>query len=90
MGSNLHQCQYLSAFPGQQQGNISPDRYGLLHQVTRSLRHPQPRGTDSGRWPCHQFPLPLWCTDGDAQCPGPDLRIQADASGSGATWGGGQ
>jgi len=60
-------------FPDSDRGNISLDHHGLLHKVTRSLCHPQPRGIDSGRRPSHQFVLLLWHPDGDAQRPGPDL-----------------
>jgi hypothetical protein len=74
----------VGPFPGSDRENISPDHHELLHEVTRILRHPQPRGIDFGRRPSHKF-LPLWCPDGDAQHPRPDLRIQADAGGSGVT-----
>ena len=60
-------------FPDSNSGNISPDRDGLLHEVTRSSRHPQPRGIDSGRRSSHQFLLLLWRPNGDAQCLGLDL-----------------
>ena len=77
----------VAPFPDGDRGNISPDRHGLLHKVTRSLRHPQPRGIGSGRQPSHQFLLLLRHPNGDAWRPGLDLWIQAEASGSGVTGG---
>ena len=66
------------------QGNISPGHHGLLHEVARSIRHPKPRGIDSGRRPGDPL-LRLRCTNRVAQRPGSQLRIQVDAGGPGAT-----
>ena len=77
----------VAPFQDSDRGNISPDHHGPLHEVTRNLRHPQPRRINSGRCPGHQFLHLLQRPDGDAQRPGPDLRIQVDAVGSGVTGG---
>jgi len=56
-----------------------------MDQVAKRLRHPQPRGIDSGKGPGGQLLLLFRHPDGAAQQPGPELRIQANAGGPGAT-----
>ena len=79
---NWHRWSFPRKWQGKQ---VSPDRHGRIHEVTRCLHHLQSRGMDSGRRSGDLLLLPLRRPNEAAQRPGPEHQTQANAWSPGAT-----